>query len=186
LSISYYIRLSFFRGRIIASFPSLMRDAFFAPAVETISRPLSAVFGPRVSKSTFGGTGVSDCMVPGKTAWSPGTIFRSSRLRAIQSACHPSPLLWDWGHDPSVGLGCVEGAREGPLVCVQESPSWPVWSGGHPGMGVVRWRRSIQCVSPRCNFLFPVPSPQRASGARQSAEVTEQPCRARGPSQEGT
>ena len=25
----------------------------------------SAAFGPRVSKSTFGGTGVSDCTVPG-------------------------------------------------------------------------------------------------------------------------
>jgi hypothetical protein len=40
-------------------------DAFFAHAVETISRPFSAAFGPRVSKSTFGGPGVSDCSVPG-------------------------------------------------------------------------------------------------------------------------
>jgi hypothetical protein len=39
--------------------------AFFAHPVETIFRPFAACFGPRVSKSTFGGTGVSDCSVPG-------------------------------------------------------------------------------------------------------------------------
>src|SRR5271166_4197301 len=52
-------------GQIPASFPRLVADAFFAHPVETISRPFSAAFGPRVSKSTFGGTGVSDCTVPG-------------------------------------------------------------------------------------------------------------------------
>src|SRR5271166_931720 len=52
-------------SRILASFPRLVADAFFAHPVETISRPFSACFGPRVSKSTFGGTGVSDCSVPG-------------------------------------------------------------------------------------------------------------------------
>src|SRR5271165_5334917 len=43
------------RGQILASFPRLVADAFFAHPVETISRPFSAAFSPRVSKSTFGG-----------------------------------------------------------------------------------------------------------------------------------
>jgi hypothetical protein len=50
--------------QILASFPRLVADAFFAPSLETISRPFTAAFGPQVSKSTFGGTGVSDCAVP--------------------------------------------------------------------------------------------------------------------------
>src|SRR5208337_4929416 len=50
-------------GRILASFPRLVAEAFSPHPVETISRPFSAASGPRVSKPTFGGTGVSDCAV---------------------------------------------------------------------------------------------------------------------------
>src|SRR5208283_4227890 len=50
-------------GRILASFPRLVADAFSPLPVETISRPFSAALGPQVSKPTFGGTGVSDCAV---------------------------------------------------------------------------------------------------------------------------
>src|SRR5208283_3196682 len=50
-------------GRILASFPRLVADAFSPHPVETIFRPFSAALGPQVSKPTFGGTGVSDCTV---------------------------------------------------------------------------------------------------------------------------
>src|SRR5271166_690279 len=50
-------------GRILASFLRLVVDAFSPHPAETISRPFSAASGPRVSKPTFGGTGVSDCAV---------------------------------------------------------------------------------------------------------------------------
>src|SRR5208282_3103684 len=50
-------------GRILASFPGVVADAFSPHPVETISRPFSAALGPQVSKPTFGGTGVSDCAV---------------------------------------------------------------------------------------------------------------------------
>src|SRR5271165_1299852 len=50
-------------GRILASFPRLVADAFSPHPVETISRPFSAALCPQVSKPTFGGTGVSACAV---------------------------------------------------------------------------------------------------------------------------
>src|SRR5271166_1133726 len=65
-------------GRILASFPGVVADAFSPHPVETISRPFSAALGPQVSKPTFGGTGVSDCTVR-------ATIFRSWRLQATSA-----------------------------------------------------------------------------------------------------
>jgi hypothetical protein len=91
--IKYYIRLLLSWARIIASFPRLVADAFFAHPVETISRPFSAAFGPRVSKSTFGGTGVSDCSIPRNhlsvlTSPSEVAIFHGNNgLSVAEQAC---------------------------------------------------------------------------------------------------
>src|SRR5271157_1286615 len=84
--------------QIPASFPRLVADALFAHPVETISRPFSAAFGPRVSKSTIGGTGVSECLVPGNhlsvlTSPSEAAILQGNKeLSVAEQALRSSPI----------------------------------------------------------------------------------------------
>src|SRR5208337_5186439 len=85
-------------GRILASFPRLVADAFSPHPVETISRPFSAALGPQVSKPTFGGTGVSDCAVrrnhPSVLA-SPSDVGHSAEEQSgvrAEHACALTPM----------------------------------------------------------------------------------------------
>src|SRR5271165_265128 len=76
--------------------------AFFAHPVETISRPFSAAFGPRVSKSTFGGTGVSDCTVLGNhlsvlTSPSEAAILHRNEQGSCDRRVARSTELWARG-----------------------------------------------------------------------------------------
>src|SRR5271165_3367553 len=103
-------------GQIPASFPRLVADAFFAHPVETISRPFSAAFGPRVSKSTFGGTGVSDCSVPGNhlsvlTSPSEAAILQGNNgvCVAEQACALRRCIVWRGAQSLGAGDGIVRG-----------------------------------------------------------------------------
>ncbi len=114
LSILYYIRIFLPTARIPASFPRLVADAFFAHPVETISRPFSAAFGPRVSKSTFGGTGVSDCSVPGNhlsVLTSPSEAANNGVSVGEQGCALRRCIVWRGAQS----LGAVDAiVRDGP------------------------------------------------------------------------
>ncbi len=93
---------------------------FSTHPVETISRPFSAVFGPQVSKSTFGGTGVSDRTVPRNhlsvlASPSEAAILQRNNQRSVaeQASALRRWIVWRGAQRIGAGDGIVRDGRPG-------------------------------------------------------------------------